>query len=163
MPYPQKDVATGILFGNRKEAVELSPSLNIIKDAVVNLEVPHNIINFDQTLESWESQGILLLNSALTVEMNRIGSHAMIWRPFIFCFLNNLSKRVPGLIYVLFGRQAQTFEPYINKRFNTIFKIEHPAYFARIKKDMPHKFFNDISKCYEGIYGYPIKWYNELN
>ena len=54
-PYPQKGVATGILFGNKVEVNEdnLSPSLNIIKEAVINYEIPHNCIIFDQTLESW--------------------------------------------------------------------------------------------------------------
>ena len=49
-PYPQKGVATGILFGNRKEADVLSPSLNIVKEAVINYEIPQKIVIFDQTL-----------------------------------------------------------------------------------------------------------------
>lgn len=79
-PYPQKGVATGVLFGNRKEVDEdnLSPSLNAVKEAAINFEVPHYCITFDQTLESWAKQGILMINSALTVEMNRIGSHVML-------------------------------------------------------------------------------------
>ena len=109
-PYPQKGVATGILFGNRKEVNEdnLSPSLNVVKEAAINFEVPHYCITFDQTLESWAKQGILMINSALTVEMNRIGSHVMIWRPFIAKLLKNLSEYDTAIIYVLFGRQAQT-------------------------------------------------------
>ena len=43
-PYPQKGVATGILFGNRKETTEedLSPSLQIIKEAAIDYEIPHS-------------------------------------------------------------------------------------------------------------------------
>ena len=54
-PYPQKNVATGILFGNNKDVSEenLSPSLKIVKEAVIDFEIPHNSIIFDQTLESW--------------------------------------------------------------------------------------------------------------
>lgn len=57
-------------FGNRKEVSEdnLSPSLNVVKEAAINFEVPHYCITFDQTLESWAKQGILMINSALTVE-----------------------------------------------------------------------------------------------
>lgn len=162
-PYPQKGVATGILFGNRKEVDEdnLSPSLNIVKEAAINFEVPHYCITFDQTLESWAKQGILMLNSALTVEMNKVGSHVMVWRPFIAKLLKNLSECDTAIVYVLFGRQAQTFKPYINSRFNHIIEIEHPAYFARSGTKMPHQLFTDISNKVKGIYGVPIKWYEE--
>ena len=162
-PYPQKGVATGILFGNRKEVNEdnLSPSLNIVKEAAINFEVPHYCITFDQTLESWAKQGILMINSALTVEMNRIGSHVMLWRPFIAKLLKNLSEYNTAIVYVLFGRQAQTFKPYINSRFNHIIEVEHPAYFARSGTRMPHQLFVDISNEVKRIYGVPIKWYEE--
>lgn len=164
-PYPQKGVATGILFGNRKEVDEnnLSPSLNVVKEAAINFEVPHYCITFDQTLESWAKQGILMINSALTVEMNRVGSHVMLWRPFIAKLLKNLSEYNTAIVYVLFGRQAQTFKPYINSRFNHIIEIEHPAYFARSGTKMPHQLFVDISNEVKGIYGVPIKWYEEFN
>ena len=160
-PYPQKGVATGVLFGNRADIKELNPSLNIIKEAAINFEVPHSYINFDPTLESWAKQGVLMINSALTVEMNRIGSHVMVWRTFISCLLKQLSQKEPGLIYVLFGKQAQTFEPYINKQFNTVIKIEHPAFFARTHTKMPYELFTDLSKLTEEKYGVPIQWYNE--
>lgn len=162
-PYPQKGVATGVLFGNRKEVDEdnLSPSLNVVKEAAINFEVPHYCITFDQTLESWAKQGILMINSALTVEMNRIGSHVMLWRPFIAKLLKNLSEYNTAIVYVLFGRQAQTYKPYINDRFNHIIEIEHPAYFARSGTKMPHQLFVDISNKVKEIYGVPIKWYEE--
>lgn len=166
-PYPDKYMgkprATGILFGNRKEVSEdnLSPSLNIVKEAAINFEVPHYCITFDQTLESWAKQGILMINSALTVEMNRIGSHVMLWRPFIAKLLKNLSEYNTAIVYVLFGRQAQTFKPYINSRFNHIIEIEHPVYFARSGTRMPHQLFVDISNEVKRIYGIPIKWYEE--
>ena len=67
-----------------------------------------------------------------------------------------------GLVYVLFGNQAQTFEPYINKQFNDIIKIQHPSYFVRVNQSMPHKLFTDIDTLMIGKYGKPIKWYNEL-
>ena len=162
-PYPQKGVATGILFGNNKEInnKNISPSLNIIKEAVINFEIPHNCITFDTTLESWAKQGILMLNSALTVEMNKIGSHTMLWRPFIAKLLKNLSEYDTAIIYVLFGRQAQTFKPYINNRFNYVIEVEHPAYFARTHTKMPYKLFIDISNKVKEIYGIQIEWYKE--
>lgn len=61
-PYPQKGVATGILFGNKASVPEnkLSPSLQVIKEAAINYEIPHGTTTFDQTMESWAKQGILL-------------------------------------------------------------------------------------------------------
>lgn len=162
-PYPQKGVATGILFGNKEGTrdEDLSPSLQIIKEAAINFEIPHNCIIFDSTLESWAKQGILMINSALTVEMSKIGSHVMLWRPFIASLLKKLSENEAGIIYVLFGKQAQTFKPYINKQFNIVLEENHPAYFARTGEVMPHTIFEQISKLTKEVYGMPITWYQE--
>jgi uracil-DNA glycosylase len=162
-PYPQKGVATGILFGNKEETrdEDLSPSLQIVKEAAINFEIPHNCIIFDPTLESWAKQGILMINSALTVEMNKVGSHVMLWRPFIASLLKKLSENEPGIFYVLFGKQAQTFKPYINKQFNTILEENHPSYFARTGGAMPHTVFEQISKLTKRMYGVPITWYQK--
>lgn len=162
-PYPQKGIATGILFGNRANTDEekLSPSLKIVKEAVINFDIPHYCINFDPTLESWASQGILMLNSSLTVGMNKIGSHIMMWRPFISKLLENLSRYDTALVYVLFGKQAQTFKPYIRKDFNHILEVPHPSYYSRTKTNMPKSVFDDINKIITGIYGSPIIWYKE--
>ena len=162
-PYPQKGVATGLALANNSKTLdsELSSSLKVIKEAVINFEIPHYCITFDPTLESWAKQGILMLNSALTVEMNKVGSHVMIWRPFIIALLKHLSEYETGIIYVLFGRQAQTFKPYINKQFNDILEIEHPAYYARLNKRMPSELFVNISNLCKDKYGVPIKWYEE--
>ena len=156
-------MATGVLFGNRKEVDEdnLSPSLNVVKEAAINFEVPHYCITFDNSLESWSKQGILMINSALTVEMNRIGSHVMLWRPFIAKLLKNLSEYDTAIVYVLFGRQAQTFKPYINNRSNHIIGIEHPAYFARTNKKMPYHIWKDINKILYDLYGERIEWFKE--
>lgn len=163
MPYPQKGVATGILFGNRIEVSDskISPSLEIIKEAVIDYEAPHGLISFDNTLETWAKQGILMLNSALTCELNKVGSHVMIWRPFISKFLRAMSERNTAIVYVLFGKQAQTLTPYINQRFNHIIEIEHPAYFARTNTKMPKDLFPRINNIIEGIYKVPFKWYQE--
>ena len=72
-----------------------------------------------------------------------------------------LDKNETGIIYVLFGRQAQTFKPYINKQFNNILEIEHPAYYARLNKRMPSELFATISNMCKDKYGVPIKWYQE--
>ena len=149
-----------ILLDNRNDS-NLSPLLQIIKDAAIDLEVPKNSCIFDPTLEEWEKQGILILNSALTVECGKTGSHTMLWRPFISSLLTNLSDSTNGIIYVLFGETAQSFEPYINKKYNIILKEKHPAYYAKINKDMPSTIFKEISRLTKEKYGNSIQWYKE--
>lgn len=155
-PYPQEGVATGILFGNNTSII--SPSLQIVKEAAINYTIPHNTIEFDNTLESWAKQGILMLNSALTCNINQVGVHMQIWRPFISKLLQNLSIKNPGLFYVLFGSQAQSFRAYIK---DYKIEIQHPAYFARINKPMPTSVFRDINKFVEAQYGKRIKFFKE--
>ena len=161
-PYPQRGVAQGVLFGNSSDTPEnkLSPSLQIIKESVINFEIPHNLITFDPTLESWAKQGILMINSALTTEVGKIGVHMMKWRPFMIAFLKQMSMINPGIIYVLFGSQAQILEPYISKN-NYVLKIEHPAYFARTNKKMPYYIWKDINKILYDLYGERIEWFKE--
>ena len=161
-PYPQRGVAQGVLFGNSSDTPEnkLSSSLQIIKESVINFEIPHNLITFDPTLESWAKQGILMINSALTTEVGKIGVHMMKWRPFMIAFLKQMSMINPGIIYVLFGSQAQILEPYINKN-NYVLKIEHPAYFARTNKKMPYHIWKDINKILYDLYGERIEWFKE--
>lgn len=161
-PYPQRGVAQGVLFGNSSNTPEnkLSPSLQVIKESVINFEIPHNLITFDPTLESWAKQGILMINSALTTEIDKVGIHMIKWRPFMIAFLKQMSMINPGIIYVLFGSQAQILEPYISKN-NYVLKIEHPAYFARINKKMPYHIWKDINKILYDLYGERIEWFKE--
>ena len=163
-PYYQKDIAQGILFGNSSNTPEdkLSPSLQVIKESVINFEIPHNLITFDPTLESWAKQGILMINSALTTEIGKTDVHMMIWRPFMINFLRKMSTINTGIIYVLFGSQAQVLEPYINAN-NYVLKIEHPAYFARVKKKMPNDIWRVINKLLYDLYGEKIEWFKEEN
>ena len=163
-PYPQRGVAQGVLFGNSSDTPEnkLSPSLQVIKESVINFEIPHNLITFDPTLESWAKQGILMINSALTTEIGKTDVHMMMWRPFMINFLRKMSTINTGIIYVLFGSQAQVLEPYINAN-NYVLKIEHPAYFARVKKKMPNDIWRVINKLLYDLYGERIEWFKEEN
>lgn len=162
-PYPQPGIAQGILFGNSKETPEnlLSPSLKIIKECVINYQIPHNPIEFDNTLESWAKQGMLLINSAFTCEVNKVGSHTNIWRPFTSKLIENISLKDNGLVFVLFGNQAQSFKPYI-KGFHKIIEVPHPAYFARRNEIMPYSTFTDINKYLKEQYNEEINFYKEL-
>ena len=162
-PYPQKGIATGLAFANASDTPEnkLSPSLEVLKESVIDYTIPHRRINFDPSLEKWEEQGVLLLNSALSCELGKIGSHTLMWIPFMTSFLTNLSKCSSGIVYVLMGSQAQSLERYINDRFNHIIRCRHPSYYARTKTKMPSEIWRQINDILIGQNGYGIQWYQE--
>ena len=160
-PYPQKGVATGLAFANSSNTQELSPSLEILKESVINYAIPHRTINFDPSLEKWEAQGVLLLNSALSCEVGRIGSHILLWRPFIKSLLTNLSKYHTGIVYVLMGTQAQSFEPYINKQFNHVIRCRHPSWYSRNQVRMSSDIWQKVNSILISLNGYGIEWYEE--
>ena len=159
-----KPVATGLAFANASDTPErlISPSLDILRESVIDFKRPHGTINFDKSLEKWEEQGVLLLNSALTCKVNQPGSHTLLWRPFIRDLLTNLSKHTTGIVYVLLGSDAKSFESYINKSFNHVLTEKHPAWYARDKTSMPSDIWRDINKILIGQNGYGIKWYQEV-
>ena len=162
-PYHQKGVATGIAFANSHDTSEskYSPSLEVLRESVIDYTIPHRRVIFEPDLEKWEEQGVLLLNSALSCEMGRVGSHILLWRPFITSFLTNLSKCSTGIVYVLMGSQAQALEPYINKSFNYVIRIRHPSYYARTKTRMPSDIWKQIDNILISQNGYGIEWYKE--
>ena len=135
-PYPQKGYATGLAFANPKDTITLSPSLKLIKNRIEN-DFTHlypQSTTFDITLESWANQGILLLNSALTVLVNKPGSHSIIWYPLISTLLSRLSQR-GNLIFLLFGSTAKSMQNLLYRKNNHIFAYNHPAYYARVGQE----------------------------
>ena len=139
-PYPQKGVSTGIAFGNDlTRNPSLSPSLGVILNSVARYS--EDLPNFDTTLETWERQGILLLNSSLTVRTNQPGSHAEAWKPFTKSLVERLSEEKPELFWLLLGKQAWEFKDCIKngstEKNGNIAMEYHPAYYARNNTPMP--------------------------
>lgn len=161
----EKSVATGLAFANSPDTPEelYSPSLGILRDSVTYDAPSYGSITFDQSLEKWASQGVLLLNAALTCEAGRAGSHFLLWRPFMKSLFTNLSDCHTGVVYVLMGTEAQSFEPYINSRFNHIIKTRHPSWYARRHETMPSDVWRKIDSILIGQNGYSIEWYNINN
>ena len=151
-PYPQKGIATGLAFANENN-ISTSKSLSKIIEA---LEIEEN--RFDKSLVSWAKQGILLLNSALTVEENKSGSHILLWRPFIKQLLLNLQDYNPGLIFVLLGSEAQSFEYLLNPKICNIIKDKHPAYYVRTHTVMSRNIFDKVNEILYNNNGYKINW-----
>ena len=156
-PYPQPNVATGIAFGCEKE---VQPSLEILKNTCINLCIPHNLITFDNTLESWCRQGVLMLNSSLTVEVGKPLSHTDIWIKFTTELIKNLNKNKQNIVYVFMGSFASEYAKLIDEKNNLVIKVKHPAYYVRTNKDMPN-FFKEIDR-YLNSFNIPlIKWFEE--
>lgn len=154
-----KPVATGLAFANSPDTPEASysPSLEVLMESVIDYSVPHNRINFDTSLESWEAQGVLLLNTALSCTIGKPGSHALLWQPFISYFLTRLVQCTSAVIYVLMGSSAQALEPYIAKGCNHIIKCKHPAWYARQHEKMPN-IWRQINNILISLNGYGIEW-----
>ena len=166
-PYPDllegKPRATGIAFANPKGTPQknYSPSLDALMESVIDYTLPHGSVIFDPSLENWEKQGVLLLNAALSCTLGRIGSHALMWRPFMRSLLTNLSNYDTGIVYVLMGAEAQSLEPYINPKYNHIIKVRHPSWYARNHTIMPSDLWHEIDKLLIGHYGFGVEWYKE--
>lgn len=145
-PYPQLNKATGIAFGNKRETLDkdLSPSLQVIKESVINYEIPQKSGIFDPSFEDWEKQGILMLNCALTCKVGLPSSHLGLWRPFISKLIYNMSRYMTACVYVLFGEEAKTFEPYISQ-YNYVIKEKHPSYYARNHKKLRYDLWDEIN------------------
>ena len=117
--------ATGLAFANRNDSLRVSPSL---KNIITAVEKDQRVVlaDFDVTLEQWAEQGVLLLNTALTVEKGTAGVHTEIWRPFTQLFLEAMSSQKDGYVFMLWGKKAQDYERYIIGD-HTILKAAHPA------------------------------------
>lgn len=158
-PYPQPGVATGLAFGNEGEGI--SPSLQIIIDELQSVKDFNEWLFFDKlSLEHWANQGILLLNSALTVEHNKPGSHQELWKYFIEDLLKSLNQINCGIIYVLMGKVAQSFEPLINTKSNHVIKVAHPAADTYNNKRLfrGSNIFNNINSIIHDIHGQNINF-----
>ena len=117
--------ATGLAFANKSDSLRVSPSLKNIITAVEQ-DLDSLLIDFDITLESWAEQGVLLLNTALTVEKARPGIHTELWRPFTQLVLEAISSQKDGYVFMLWGKKAQDYEKFIIGN-HTILKAAHPA------------------------------------
>ena len=156
-PYPQKGVATGLLFGNDIHRWEqASPSLKVVLRAIGE-EVPDD---FDYSLKHWANQGILMINSSLTCELNKPGSHSLIWRPFISSLLHNISISNRAIVFVLFGNQAQSFRGSIYPRGNFILEDKHPAYYARLNANMGNDVFVKTRTLLKDYWNYDLDYIN---
>jgi uracil-DNA glycosylase len=156
-PYPQLGVADGISFSCSNTG-KLQPSLKFILQEVDKTVYSNHVISEDFDLKRWSNQGILMLNTALTVEVDRIGSHYDIWKPFTAYLLDWLNNYNPGLVYVYMGKKA---EEWSDLTTNTEYKffVKHPASAAYSgSKWDSNDVFNKVYSIVEETCAYKITW-----
>lgn len=123
-PYPHMGVADGLAFScslTGKPQPSLKNVFQAIDETVYKDGREHN-----PDLERWAEQGVLLLNTALTCQIDKVGSHYDIWQDFISYVIDMLSLTNSGIIFVLLGAKAQELESLIGNN-HYILKASHPA------------------------------------
>jgi len=122
--------AHGLCFSVVKGA-KIPPSLqNIYKE--LQQEFPRNFeIPAHGNLEKWAKQGVLLLNTTLTVEAHRPMSHAgKGWEEFTKQVIATISREKTGIIFLLWGRHAQSLKKLIDLDKHFVLEAAHPSPFS---------------------------------
>ena len=156
-PYHNPQEAMGLAF-SVPQGVRIPPSLkNIFKELIDDIN-SNILVNISSDLSDWARQGVLLLNSALTVEKNRPVSHAKIgWQGFINGVIKIINLRFNHCVFMLWGNHAKALSPLIDPNSHLILQAAHPSPLAR------GAFFGSrhFSKCNEYLLAHsktPIKW-----
>lgn len=155
-PYHTKGLAHGLAFSVNKNNT-IPPSLrNILKELQSDLHIP---ITKKGNLKNWANQGVLLLNTILTVREKEAGSHQNIgWEDFTDTIISKLSSGKNGLIFLLWGAYANKKSLLINKKKHYILKTTHPSPFSAYKGFLGCKHFSKTNNILIQNNHTPINW-----
>jgi uracil-DNA glycosylase len=156
-PYPHLGIADGIAF-SCSNTKNVEASLKYMFKELESTVYP-NGYTWDPDLKRWSNQGILMLNSALTTTISKVGQHYSIWQPFIAFLMDQLMCYNPGLIYVFMGKKAQEWSESVSDNNYKLF-CSHPASAAHnaLEKWDSGDIFNKTSDlCYKQ-FKYKIIW-----
>jgi uracil-DNA glycosylase len=159
-PYPSKH-ANGLAFGTDYRN-QIPNSLNTIFDEL-DRDLSFNFdLSFDTTLQTWADQGVLLLNTVLTVESGKPGSHHnMGWEEITNAAIKALNQKSEPIVFVMWGKKAQQYETMIDTDFHMVFKASHPAaeeYSQHNAGFCNNKHFSAINRFLNFNYGDSINW-----
>lgn len=123
-PYHNIGQAHGLSFS--VEQGDYPPSLkNIYQEYVDDLKFPYPKTG---NLTPWAKQGVLLLNTVLTVVLHQPMSHQKKgWENFTLEVVKQLNAKEQPIVFILWGAHAQSFIPYINQQKHLIIKAPHPS------------------------------------
>ncbi|MDA3967349.1 MULTISPECIES: uracil-DNA glycosylase [Helicobacter] len=154
-PYHNKGQAMGLSF-SVPSGILLPPSLkNIYKELENDLNIPPSTSG---DLSKWAKEGVLLLNSILSVEENKPQSHAKFgWQEFTDAVISKVSKQKEGIVFLLWGNYAKSKEKLIDKTKHYILTAPHPSPLAR-GAFFGCKHFSKTNKILQSLGKEPINW-----
>lgn len=124
-PYHGAGQAHGLCF-SVPTGVKLPPSLqNIFKELQSDIGIP---ISKNGNLERWADQGVLLLNSVLTVEEGKAAAHqGRGWEKFTDRIIQLLNDERGGLVFILWGAYAQKKAAFVDREKHLVLECVHPS------------------------------------
>lgn len=155
-PYHGDNQAHGLSF-SVQEGIKQPPSLqNIFKEL-------HNDICLERpksgSLVKWAEQGVFLLNSILTVEAHKAASHQNKgWEIFTDAVIKTLSDNKDGLVFILWGKYAQSKEILIDTKKHHIIQSAHPSPFSAERGFFGSKPFSKANNYLLKENKKPIDW-----
>lgn len=128
-PYHGYGQAMGLSF-SVPQGVEAPPSLkNIFKEIESDLGIR---MSGSPDLRPWAEQGVLLLNSVLTVRAGQPASHSRIgWQTFTDAVIKTISDRCDGVVFLLWGNYARSKAVLVDKSRHHVLEAPHPSPLAR--------------------------------
>ena len=149
-PYHSPELAQGLAFSIPKtipiQSREFPSSLRNMNKALV-IEGFGSLSHGD--LSHWAKQGVLLLNTALSVRLREANSHAQLgWKSLIEVLIQKISSKKDALVWLLWGNHAQSLEGYINQDMQHYFlRASHPSGLSVYKTSNPFICPGDQKSC----------------
>ena len=124
-PYHGPGQAHGLCF-SVQQGLSFPPSLlNIFKELETDIGMQ---IPFHGCLQSWAERGVLLLNTTLTVEQGKAGSHQRQgWEQFTDCVIQSLNDNRENLVFILWGSYAQKKAQLVDRQKHCVLTAPHPS------------------------------------
>jgi len=155
-PYHNEGQAHGLSF-SVPDGITIPPSLkNIYQELELDLNIKPSK---NGNLTHWASQGILLLNSVLTVEKNSPASHAKSgWVNFTDTVIDILNEKKQNLVFILWGAYAQQKIEQIDLNKHLVLTAAHPSPFSAHKGFFGCKHFSQTNEYLKMHNLHPINW-----
>jgi uracil-DNA glycosylase len=155
-PYHDDGQAHGLAFSVRP-GIKPPPSLvNMFKELEADLGIPRPDTGF---LEPWARQGVLLLNTALTVRANEAGSHGKRgWERLTDAIVAAVAARTAPAVFVLWGANAQKKLKLIDATRHTVVQSAHPSPLSARNGFFGSKPFSRIDAALAAIGKPPVDW-----
>lgn len=149
--YKAEPNATGLAFAvSNRPYKDYPPSLKLIADALS--PDCENCEHFDPTLESWEQQGLLMLNVALSCLHGDPTAHLTMWEPFMQKLFTFFSDEYRGMIYYFMGKEARKYKKHLFFG-NIVLESSHPAFHARNNNPFLDQKLTELQQTYFHHYG----------